>query len=347
MNKIIAAIALSMLAFANLALAESNNNITIQQALYGTKIATPPGSTKDCSTAPAASEQINYMTDLASQCDGQNSCQWQVPYPSSQDDPAQGCFKNFEATFTCGDSTTNRTVDIGGVVNEAAKQDISLFCGDGDGITVESATYGETTTPKYVANCSNIAEGNATQQVSNLCNGHPTCTFPVDVGTLGDPAKGCLKNFKVNYTCGASQETRTTTVPAEANGKGAELDCSGSGPSPTPVPTSPAVYLTLDQTTISDTRANALFSYDIQLPSGQGVSDIKIYWRHKQLPEPDPIRWNVITSNDFTLRNYSLGNVLAPYQAYEMYIFVRLTQEAQTIQSAHLCFTTGMGQHGC
>lgn len=347
MNKIIPAIALLLLALANLALADSNNNITITQALYGTKIATPSGSSKDCSTAPPQSKQINYMTELASQCDGQNACQWQVPYPSSEDDPAQGCFKNFEATFTCGDSTTTRTVDIGGVVNEAAKQDVSLFCGDGDGITVETATYGETTTPKYVATCPDIAAGNATQQVSNLCNGHPTCTFPVSVSTLGDPANGCLKNFKVDYTCGESQTVKTTTVPAEANGSGATLDCTGSGPEPTPPPTSPAVYLGLDQTTISGARANALFSYDIQLPSGQGVSDIKIYWRHKQLPEPDPIRWNVITPNDFALRNYSLGNVLAPYQAYEMYMVVNLTKEAQTVQSSHLCFTTGIGQHGC
>jgi len=84
-------------------------------------------------------------------------------------------------------------------------------------IKVDSATYG--------ANCG-APNGNATAHVAGACNGQPTCDYIVDYTVIGDPSKGCAKEFQVSYHCRFDPAQRTVSVPAEAGfRKVAHLSC--------------------------------------------------------------------------------------------------------------------------
>jgi hypothetical protein len=62
-------------------------------------------------------------------------------------------------------------------------------------IQVMWATYGQ--------NCG-VPQGNVTHYLARMCNGQPSCSFPVNHEAIGDPAFGCKKDFIVTYTCGGN-----------------------------------------------------------------------------------------------------------------------------------------------
>jgi hypothetical protein len=84
-------------------------------------------------------------------------------------------------------------------------------------ISVVEATYG--------ANCG-AAGGNATALVKSDCDGRHTCGFPVELAKTGDPAPGCAKDFKVQWTCGRDGRAHEASIAAEAGFGGlAVLTC--------------------------------------------------------------------------------------------------------------------------
>lgn len=311
-----------MMLVATLNVQATEPTITVDSANYGTKLGTPAGSTKNC--AGAQPDTKDFTSAVGNACNGSSDCTYTVPFPSQADDPYVGCYKNFQVKYHCGsDTSTARTIDIGGVVNEAATQSVKLFCQSEPGINVLAATYGATTQSVGGAVCNKIATGNATQEVSNLCNGRSDCSYAISVSALGDPSPNCKKNFVVTYTCGTDQTQKNVTVPGEANGQTANLSC------PSSTPTETGVYVTLDQVTVNrdESTANAWVTYDIVTKNfAPPIQSITLYYRPQVTPETN---WRGVVQTDLTARNMDFSNVLTPDTNYEAYVRVRYTKDAK------------------
>lgn len=89
-----------------------------------------------------------------------------------------------------------------------------LLTDSSGGIAVSLASYGQ--------NCG-VPSGNATADVQRTCDGSVTCTYPITIRRLGDPAPSCAKVFTVYYSC-AGRKKRTGAT-AEANGQSVVLQC--------------------------------------------------------------------------------------------------------------------------
>ena len=100
--------------------------ITIQGAMYG-KVQTlaVPGSR--CYTKGPI-----YLTSAATEYCSQNTvgdtCVYTVPWPTPEQDPGYGCYKNFQAVYKCSGFQNPKTIDIGGVTYEAANQKVTFDC---------------------------------------------------------------------------------------------------------------------------------------------------------------------------------------------------------------------------
>ncbi len=96
------------------------SDVEIKSALYGKIQTKAPGhSGATCNTK----SPINYTTEAASFCKQNtvaNVCSYKIPWPGKNDDPGFGCYKTFQATYTCSGSDENRTLNIGGTVQESA-----------------------------------------------------------------------------------------------------------------------------------------------------------------------------------------------------------------------------------
>ena len=73
-------------------------------------------------------------------------------------------------------------------------------------LRVVGATYG--------GNCRAPAN-NAMADVGARCNGKKSCDYTVSYKVLGDPARGCRKDFQVKYYCGQSGPLQAS-APGEA-----------------------------------------------------------------------------------------------------------------------------------
>ncbi len=97
-----------------------------------------------------------------------------------------------------------------------------------DVIHVAAATYGMNCNGFKMPSgaIADVKTGNVTAAVSKQCDGaKETCDYLVDVTRLGDFARGCAKDFSVEYHCDASSDLRTSRLLAEANGKTIYLSC--------------------------------------------------------------------------------------------------------------------------
>lgn len=79
-----------------------------------------------------------------------------------------------------------------------------------------SATYG--------ASCG-APKGNATDHLAKACDGTAKCEYRIDHQVLGDPRRGCAKNFEAEYRCSHFGGSRTASAPAEASGTVTTLTC--------------------------------------------------------------------------------------------------------------------------
>ena len=100
--------------------------ITIQGAMYG-KVQTlaVPGS--HCYTKGPI-DLKSAVTEFCSQSRRDDYCIYTVPWPTPEQDPGYGCYKNFRAVYKCSGFRNPKTIDIGGVTYEAANQKVTFDC---------------------------------------------------------------------------------------------------------------------------------------------------------------------------------------------------------------------------
>lgn len=95
-----------------------------------------------------------------------------------------------------------RTIDSAAAIGK-------LAAGVQPTIQVLTATYG--------ANCG-VARGNVTRHISDGCNGKDLCKYVVDFNIIGDPARGCVKDYDVIYGCGGSKTQKAAHIGGEEAG---------------------------------------------------------------------------------------------------------------------------------
>ena len=82
-------------------------------------------------------------------------------------------------------------------------------------IFVVSATYG--------GNCG-APLGNGTSHIAAKCNGQKQCSYRIDHKLIGDPARGCEKDYSAQWRCGNGPVQPTSANP-EASGSVISLSC--------------------------------------------------------------------------------------------------------------------------
>ncbi len=149
----------------------------------------------------------------ARRCDGNGACNYTVS-AARLGDPAPGCHKDYEVRYRCGTVTSKFAF----AAAEASGRTPYLSCyvddTPGERIQVIKAEYGR--------NC-NAPVDNATSDVGGYCNGFRNCRYRISHNFLGDPAYGCSKDFRVDYSCGG--QVKSTYHYPEASGGWVELNC--------------------------------------------------------------------------------------------------------------------------
>jgi hypothetical protein len=196
------------------------SGLRVISATYGANCNAPRGNaTRSLSNACNAKEHCDYIVDI-----------------KTLGDPVNGCQKNFTVEYQCRPDSKRLTKNLAGEAGLGSRLDLSCatdVAGSDDGslrtarpatseiksamesgIKVLSATYG--------ANCK-APTGNATDALSNSCNGKNNCAYTIDVNVLGDPANGCQKNFAVEYQCSPAGIRTSKSLSAEA-GLGSQVD---------------------------------------------------------------------------------------------------------------------------
>ncbi len=77
----------------------------------------------------------------------------------------------------------------------------------GGSIRIIAATYGRNCGAPY---------GNATDHLAEICEGRPTCEYIIDFSAIGDPARGCAKDYFAEWECGRDYERGTMSAGPEA-----------------------------------------------------------------------------------------------------------------------------------
>ena len=84
-------------------------------------------------------------------------------------------------------------------------------------IRVVSGTYGRNCGAQY---------GNVTSDLAGVCEGKVTCEYTIDSRTIGDPVRGCPKDYFAEWQCGNNPEKGSLSVAPEAgNGTRIVLRC--------------------------------------------------------------------------------------------------------------------------
>ncbi len=193
----------------------------------------------------------NKTAQLAAACNGQTTCNYKVDY-QILGDPAYGCAKDYIAEWRCGaDPTVNRAVapaeaGFGSILAlgcpPPATQPVYVppppppqqppqMTPPVATIVVVAGTYGRV--------C-NVPTGNRTESLARACNGRLECNYKIDMNLLGDPARGCQKDYMAQWRCGDDPRTYQAAVPAEAGvGLIITLTCNGHESAPPPPPPPP------------------------------------------------------------------------------------------------------------
>ncbi|MDO8289826.1 MAG: acyltransferase family protein [Parvibaculum sp.] len=163
-------------------------------------------------------------------CDGRETCSYNIDSRKLKR-LQPGCSPDdLTVAYQCSKNPQALRADI--VTGAAGKISASLMCPDTalklqsgkheDGVRVLSASYGE--------NCG-ARRGNVTKDIERVCTGQMSCAYRVDVSKLGDPARGCEKDYRVEYQCGQTGSKMKFAIPGEAGlGSYAILECGLAGP---------------------------------------------------------------------------------------------------------------------
>lgn len=225
--------------------------IAVMEASYGLNCRDFP----EPATIKKWTDPGNVTGPLKRACDGQPLCSYTVN-ASELGDPASECGKDFSVEYRCirpsAANATDGKTRSEFLAPEAHGKVVNLGCGEetspprsaaitssedvransehAKGIDVVTATYGlncrDFPVPPDVPK--RTTPGNVSEAVKKACNGRDRCSFAVDHYKIGDPARGCAKDFAVQYLCPSSTEPKIATLDAEAEGKTAELACPGA-----------------------------------------------------------------------------------------------------------------------
>jgi hypothetical protein len=159
-------------------------------------------------------------------CSGQIQCLFRVDYDKIPD-PANGCEKDFSASYRCWQGEPLTTVTI---PPTADYKTLNLSCAHPPDRTLDivEATFGQNCQhhiPKPPV-VNRFRQGNATQAMRDACSGQTQCHFRVDYDKVPDPANGCDKDFSVSYRCRQGEPLMTATIPPKADYKMLNLDCT-------------------------------------------------------------------------------------------------------------------------
>jgi hypothetical protein len=100
------------------------------------------------------------------------------------------------------------------------------FTSSADVAAAEGGLRMEVTEATYGGNCSGEARGNATALVREACSGRARCSYRVDTDVLGDPKRGCAKDFQVDWSCSPGATGGHAQLAAEAGfGSTVVLEC--------------------------------------------------------------------------------------------------------------------------
>lgn len=91
--------------------------------------------------------------------------------------------------------------------------------GSQDRIRIHSATYGR--------NCG-AQEGNVIPHIVQQCNGQAVCDYRIDYTVIGDPVRGCAKDYEVSYHCGDGVLRSAYAAPEAGFGSVVRLQCAPS-----------------------------------------------------------------------------------------------------------------------
>ena len=119
-------------------------------------------------------------------------------------------------SVTYADQTPDFPASVSGTDTNAAGNTQLAQYGGRFRIYVVSATYG--------GNCG-APRGNVTFAVAEACNGRRVCPYAVDFRVLGDPARGCPKDFTVRWVCGDGEPRRAGLPPEAGHGSQIVLSC--------------------------------------------------------------------------------------------------------------------------
>src|SRR5262245_22535512 len=90
--------------------------------------------------------------------------------------------------------------------------------GGNNGIRVVSGSYGKNCGEQY---------GNVTTHLANACNGRNPCAYTIETRLIGDPAKGCEKDYMAEWRCPNTgwRTFKASASPEAGNGKTVNLSC--------------------------------------------------------------------------------------------------------------------------
>jgi len=92
--------------------------------------------------------------------------------------------------------------------------------------TPEKQTTMSITSVHYGENCgTEINSGTSLEDIKSKCNGKNNCDYLINHNIIGDPSRGCAKDYKVNFKCGDEQQDRYAFEKKEASGKNINLTC--------------------------------------------------------------------------------------------------------------------------
>jgi len=93
-------------------------------------------------------------------------------------------------------------------------------------IEIVQATYGASCRLSAPQSAAAVKDGNATAAVAKLCDkAIDDCSFVFDVGDVGDPLPGCVKDLSIVFRCAKDPNPRRLVIPAEAHRKPVYVTC--------------------------------------------------------------------------------------------------------------------------
>ncbi|MBW2731084.1 MAG: hypothetical protein JRH20_01755 [Deltaproteobacteria bacterium] len=174
---------------------------------------------KNCGT-----HRGNKTAHLRQACQGRRSCVYTIDHRVIGD-PRRGCGKNYIAEWRCG---SKRQVRRAVVAPEAGfRKQVTLSCGaQGGHVTGQGTGHGHGTgyaghgvirvvSGTYGQNCG-ARHGNKTRHLRKACQGQRSCSYTIDYRVIGDPRRGCGKNYVAEWRCSGTTNLRRAVVAPEA-----------------------------------------------------------------------------------------------------------------------------------